>query len=179
GEPININSVLATISNQLRGKSGSADLSKYRSTNEGEDYRDEHGEKPGEPKGHSDKTGEAGRGRPEKKDEGELIENEDEFEDKDKENEPTFAAAADTLGVPSPVQDSPTNGNLNVTADANSKTVNVTLSEQKIRKYIRKRLLEMAGKKKSTINESQKSNKLKKLDQLIEREYKKALSNKK
>ncbi|MFW5795052.1 MAG: hypothetical protein ACOCV1_06170, partial [Bacillota bacterium] len=36
--------------------------------NEGEDYDDEkHGKKPGEPKGHSDKTGEAGRGRPEKK----------------------------------------------------------------------------------------------------------------
>lgn len=30
------------------------------------DYDDEDGEKPGEPKGHSDKTGEAGRGRPDK-----------------------------------------------------------------------------------------------------------------
>ena len=45
-------------------------------------------------------------------------------------------------------------------------------SEEKVRKYVRNRLQEMMGLKKPTINENKKSESIKKLDKVIERQFK-------
>ena len=54
------------------------------------------------------------------------------------------------------------------------KTVNINMneSEQKLRKYIRSRLEEKAGLRKPNLNESKKSTTLKKLDAVIDQQYK-------
>ena len=52
-------------------------------------------------------------------------------------------------------------------------------SEKKIRKYVHNRLLEITGKKKVTINESKKPEILKKLDEMILREYNKNIQKNK
>jgi hypothetical protein len=48
-----------------------------------------------------------------------------------------------------------------------------SLVEQKLRKYIRNRLEEKTGKRKVSINESKKSEKLKNLDKLIDEQFNK------
>jgi hypothetical protein len=50
--------------------------------------------------------------------------------------------------------------------------VEMNESEQKLRTYVRNRLEEMAGIKKPSLNESKKSEKLQKLDRLIEKQFK-------
>ena len=50
--------------------------------------------------------------------------------------------------------------------------IEMSESEQKLRTYIRNRLEEMAGIKKPSLNESKKSEKLQKLDKLIEKQFK-------
>lgn len=52
-------------------------------------------------------------------------------------------------------------------------TVNINMneSEKKLRKYIRSRLEEKSGLKKSSINEDKKSDKIKKLDNMIDEQY--------
>ena len=44
-------------------------------------------------------------------------------------------------------------------------------SELKLRKYIRQRLEEKAGLRKATLNESAKSEAIKKLDEMIDRQF--------
>jgi len=57
--------------------------------------------------------------------------------------------------------------------DIKDSTVNINMneSEKKLRKYIRSRLEENAGLKKSTINEDKKSSKIKMLDKMIDEQY--------
>jgi hypothetical protein len=61
-----------------------------------------------------------------------------------------------------------------VNVDAQNKTVNVSMneSERKLRKYIRNRLEEKAGLRKPSLNESKKSETLKKLDAVIDEQFK-------
>lgn len=65
-------------------------------------------------------------------------------------------------------------GAATTTVEVTKDSVNVTMneSEKKIRKYIRNRLEEKAGIRKSSLNESQKSAKLKKLDEMIDSQLK-------
>jgi len=58
--------------------------------------------------------------------------------------------------------------NTEVLPDVDNK---ISESEKKLRNYIRKRLEEISGLRKVSINESKKSSKLKKLDKLIESQY--------
>jgi hypothetical protein len=58
------------------------------------------------------------------------------------------------------------------TISETNKNKQISESEQNLRKYIRTRLEENAGLKKPIITENKKSEKLKKLDVLIENQYK-------
>ena len=76
-----------------------------------------------------------------------------------------FSPAADTLGVATGSR---------AKLDVNLKTGDATISleeqkENQIRKYIRNRIEEKFNGKKSSLNESKKSAKLKKLDELIDK----------
>jgi len=75
-----------------------------------------------------------------------------------------------TIGIVKPTKS--VNGNVNIDINGD-KDVNVTVneSEKKVRAYIRKKLEEMSGIRKPSINESVKSEKLKQLDKLIEKQY--------
>lgn len=57
--------------------------------------------------------------------------------------------------------------------DIKDSTVNINMSEseRRLRKYIRNRLEEKAGRRKPTLNENQKSNKIKALDKMIDEQY--------
>jgi hypothetical protein len=60
-----------------------------------------------------------------------------------------------------------------VEVDLNSGTLKMEVSENaKVREYIKNKLQELAGKKKPSMNESEKSENLKKLDRLIEQQWK-------
>jgi hypothetical protein len=107
-----------------------------------------------------------------------IVENDEEINIEEPENseetpaeepEVNFAPAAEVLGVSSPA----TNSTKSVDVDLNSGKVNVTVteSEDKIRKYIRNRLMEKKGLKKSTLNEDKKSPILKKLDEQIDKQF--------
>ena len=84
-----------------------------------------------------------------------------------------FAPGAQSLGVATVKPDgAPTSGlDINISPD---KSVNISMneSERKLRKYIRNRLEENAGKRKPSLNENQKSSTLKKLDAVIDKQFK-------
>jgi len=84
-----------------------------------------------------------------------------------------FAPSAQSLGVATVKPDgAPTSGlDINISPD---KSVNISMneSERKLRKYIRNRLEENAGKRKPSLNENQKSSTLKKLDAVIDKQFK-------
>jgi hypothetical protein len=62
-----------------------------------------------------------------------------------------------------------------VEVDLNSGTLKMEVSENsKVQKYIKNKLEELAGKRKPSMNESSKSENLKKLDRLIEQQWKEA-----
>ena len=89
---------------------------------------------------------------------------------KHKSPEPTLGGDAENLGAAVVKPDgAPTTG-VDVEVDGENKTVNISMNEgeAKLRKYIRNRLEEMAGTRKPTLNESVKSDKIKKLDSMIE-----------
>lgn len=108
-------------------------------------------------------------------DEDEEIESEEEEEvvaEPEIEEPVSFAQPEQSLGVVSP---STTGGKTkSVEVDLNNGKVNVQVSEseRKIRNYVRMKLEELSGKRKPSINESKKSDSLKKLDRLIEQQWK-------
>lgn len=83
-----------------------------------------------------------------------------------------FAQTAQTLGAG--VAKPTGAGTKSVEIDLNNGKVSVQVSEseQKIRKYVRAKLEELDGKRKPSMNESKKSESLKKLDRLIEQQWK-------
>jgi hypothetical protein len=91
--------------------------------------------------------------------------------------EPEITAGFETMGAGVVKPESPDNKTVDVEINKDAGTVNVSMneSEKKMRKYIRNRLMEMTGQKKSTINEDKKSENLKKLDKLIVEQYKDVL----
>lgn len=65
---------------------------------------------------------------------------------------------------------------VDVNVDGNNKTINIKLNESvKTKNYIRAKLQELAGLRKPSLNESVKSDSLKKLDEMIVSEYNKAM----
>jgi hypothetical protein len=77
----------------------------------------------------------------------------------------TMPAPAETMGVASP-----STSTLNINAKTGDATLTVNEEkERKIRKYIRNRIEEKISNKKPSLNESKKSNKMKKLDTLIDK----------
>ena len=92
---------------------------------------------------------------------------------KQNDNGVGFATDAQVMGAVLPKPDgAPTTG-VDVNVDGQNKTVNITMNESeiKLRKYIRERLEELTGKRKPNLNESKKSDKLKKLDEMIEKQF--------
>ena len=87
----------------------------------------------------------------------------------DETPEPEFAPVADNLGAVPPAIDSE-KGEKGI--DIKDSTVNITMSEseKKMRAYVRKRLQEKISGKKPTLNEDVKSEKLRKLDEMIDEE---------
>jgi len=149
-QPININSILTTIKNQV-GSKGTADLSKFKSA-----------------------VAEGGMVDAANVDVQPNIikEDEEEIETSEETPETGFAPDAQNLGI-NTIEPTSTTG-VDVSVDAQNKTVNVSMneSEVKIRKYIRARLEEKVNGKKSVINESTKSKTLKKLDEIIDKQFK-------
>jgi len=84
-----------------------------------------------------------------------------------------FSPASQSLGVATVKPDgAPTTGvDINISPD---KSVSISMSESeiKLRKYIRNRLEENAGLRKSTLNENKKSSTIKKFDALIDKQFK-------
>jgi hypothetical protein len=81
-----------------------------------------------------------------------------------------IAPVADNLGIGTP------SSTTTVTVESGKVDVTLNETEQKLRKYIRNRLEEMTGLKKPSLNEDKKSDKLKKLDEMIATKYKAHLS---
>ena len=86
-----------------------------------------------------------------------------------------FANSIDVMGAGMPRPDNGLGGKTkSVEVDINAGTVKLEVSEGevKVRKYVKTKLEELAGKRKPTMNESKKSDNLKKLDKLIEQQWK-------
>ena len=228
-EPVNIKSILSTISNQLGGAAGAADLGKFRTNEDGsiavdepidntgiekpvneegipvdsvevqpmmeeapieEDVDIKVSEKAGK-KLSSDNVPEVEMKEGEVK-EGEVIDvgaEEKEGEDVDidnldvgaeegeevldltkrKEPEMNMQAGFESMGGGVLKPDGAETTVVEVTKDS----VNVTMneSEKKLRRYIRKRLEEHTGVRKTSLNEAEKSKGLQKLDRAIDKQF--------
>lgn len=167
-EPINVNSILTTIKNQV-GSVGTANLGKFKTA---EGVVDPAGieVQPLEEIKVPEKAGQKlSTNAPVKE-----LKEEEEPETEDNGGEDIgFAPEAQSLGggVVKP-EGAPTTGlDISISPD---KTVNIAMneSEVRVRKYIRNKLEELAGVRKSSLNEDKKSEKLKKLDKIIETQFK-------
>jgi len=86
-----------------------------------------------------------------------------------------FATDTEVMGAGMPRPDNglaPKTKSVEVDVNAGTVKLEVTEGENKVRKYVKEKLEELAGKKKMNINESKKSDNLKKLDKLIEQQWK-------
>ena len=85
-----------------------------------------------------------------------------------------FATDSEVMGAGMPRPDNglaPKTKSVEVDVNAGTVKLEVSESDQKVRNYVKNRLEELAGKRKPTINESAKSDNLKKLDKLIEQQW--------
>lgn len=168
-QPVNIKSILATIQNQV-GAKGSASLGKYGMAAEGTDPANVEVQP-------------------------EMLKEDDEVEEPEGEEgkeEVGFAADADVLGAGIAKPDSAEveieepetesggkeieikDSTVNITVNETKKQKKATMSESeaKLRKYIRARLQEKVGLRKAVLNESEKSPTIKKLDAMIDKQFK-------
>jgi len=159
-QPINVKSILATIQNQLGAGAAQANLSKFRTAAEGFDPANVEVQ-PNILK-EDDEPLEVEKGEEIEKD---IV---------DKKPEIGFATDAQVLGGGVVKPDGAPTTTVDVNVDAQNKIVNVAMNEteQKLRKYIRNRLEEKAGLRKSNLTESKKSETLKKLDAVIDEQFK-------
>ena len=188
-QPINVASILTTIKNQV-ASGGAANLGGY--TNEEgipvdsvevqpmmedaaieEDVDIKVSEKKGKPlSAEKAPEVEMKEGEEVEGDDVEAIEGEDDVLDLTKERpkpNAEFGAGYDAMGGGVVKPEGAEITTVEVTKDA----VSVTLgeSEVKLRTYIRNRLQEHAGLKKPSLNESKKSEKLQKLDRIIDKQF--------
>jgi hypothetical protein len=85
-----------------------------------------------------------------------------------------FATDSEVMGAGMPRPDNglaPKTKSVEVDVNAGTVKLEVSESDKKVRNYVKNRLEELAGKRKPTINESAKSDNLKKLDKLIEQQW--------
>lgn len=155
-QPVNVQSLLTTIKNQLGGAAGAVNLNKYGAASEGVTDPANVEVQPN------------------------MLKEDDEPEEKKGEidmpeiDKPIdgvgFAPEADILGGGVMKPDG-AGVEIKVTPD---KTVNISMneSEKKLRKYIRERLEVKTGLKKGSLNEAKKSETLKKLDKVIDEQFK-------
>ena len=157
-QPINVKSILSTISNQLGGGAGQANLNKFRTNEAG---MSDPANIPVQPNMLKEEDDE----KPKTEEDNITPETNDNF---------SFAPDAQTLGGGFVKPDTTPTTGVDINVDAQNKTVNVAMneSEKKLRKYIRNHLEEMAGIKKTKINENVKSPTLKKLDIIIDKQFK-------
>ena len=166
-QPVNVQSLLTTIKNQLTGTAGTTNLGKYGAVAEGdvanvvtqpnmlkEDDEPEPEEIEKDEIGGEEETGEV-----------EVPEIDDAGEEGS-----IFAADATNLGG-GVVKPDGAGVEIEITPD---KTVKIEMSESEVRlrKYIRERLEVKAGLKKEKLHENKKSPTLKKLDVLIDQQFK-------
>jgi hypothetical protein len=182
-QPVNVNSILQSITNQL-GAGSTASLGKYSAVAETTDpanvpvqpdmlkEEDDELEKPEGVETDSPEH-EAGETPAEEKAEhepgGEEFNVEEPFV-KSGDKPLSFGPESQSLGLSSI---KPDGAGVEIVVEPD-KTVNINMneSEKKLRKYIRNRLEEKAGLRKPNLNESKKSPTLKKLDGVIDQQYK-------
>ena len=191
-QPVNVASILTTIKNQVAG-GGTANLAGYTNEDEGgipvdsvevqpmmeetaieEDVTLKVGEKAGKklsPTGVPVKEM-----KEEEEKEGDVLDI-DNLDVSDEET-PEEVPAEEKGGIVSGFQSMgggvvKPDGAPTTTVEVTKDSVNVTMneSETKVRKYIRKRLEEYAGIRKPNLNESKKSEKILKLDRMIEKQF--------
>jgi len=189
-QPINVASILTTIKNQV-GAGGAANLGQYTNEEDGipvdhtevqpmmedaaieEDVTVTVNDKKGKPLSSDNvpvkemKEGEEVEG-----DDVEDIEVEDDVLDLTKEREKPnaeFGAGFEAMGGGVVKPEGAEITTVEVTKD--SVKVEMNESEAKLRTYIRNRLQEHAGLKKPSLNESKKSEKLQKLDRIIDKQF--------
>jgi len=196
-EPINVSSILTTIKNQV-GSSGAADLSKFRTNEEGipvdsvevqpmmeekvidEDVTLKVSEKAGkklspdnvpqvEMKENEEKEGDDVDIDVDKLDVSDDNGGEEEVLDLTKHEEPEMGMTAGFESMGGGI--AKPDGAETTTVEVTKDSVNVTMneSERKLRKYIRNRLEERVGIRKPSLNENEKSEVLKKLDRTIDK----------
>jgi len=188
GQPINVASILTTIKNQM-GAGGAANLGKYGSVQEEESIAVEEPvdhtgiEKPVNEEGSiavEEPVDHTGIEKP-VNEEGIPVDHvqsqppmEEDVEIKVSEKEGKKLSADNTPEVE--MKENAIAGGFEAMGGGVVKPdgagVTMSESEQKLRKYVRNRLEEMAGIKKPSLNESKKSEKLQKLDKLIEKQFK-------
>ena len=180
GQPINVGSILTTIKNQVTA-GGTANLGKYSTVQEEgipidstevqppleEDVTFSVNDKKGKPISPKNvPVKELKEGEEEEVD----IDNLDvEADEKPEGGQAGLSAGFEPMGAGVVKPDGAATTTVEVTKDS----VNVTMneSEKKLRKYIRNRLEEHAGIRKSSLNENVKSESLKKLDRLIDKQF--------
>ena len=167
GQPINVASILTTIKNQM-GAGGAANLGKYGSVQEEESIAVEE---PVDHTGIEKPVNEEGipvdhvQSQPPMEEDVEIKVSEKEGKKLSADNTPEVEMKENAIAGGFEAM-----GGGVVKPDGAG--VTMSESEQKLRKYVRNRLEEMAGIKKPSLNESKKSEKLQKLDKLIEKQFK-------
>jgi hypothetical protein len=174
-QPVNIKSILSTIQNQLSA-GGQTNLNKFR-TAEGLDPAAVETQPIEEIKVAQKAGKKLSASAPvkpiteEEEPEGEEIEAGESAAEEKTDN--FFAPEAQSLGVAMVKPDVATTTGVDITISPD-KAVNISMNENeaKLRKYVRNRLDEMAGIRKPALTESKKSDTLKKLDKVIEKQFK-------
>ena len=186
-EPINVKSILATISNQVGSAAGAADLGKFRTNEDGvktghvevmpptieEDVTLKVGEKKGKAlSAEKAPEVEMKEGEEPEGDDIDVAPEGDDVLDLTKREEPemTMKTGFEPMGGGIVKPDGAEVTTVEVTKD--SVTVEMNENEVKLRKYIRNRLEESAGLRKVKLNEDEKSKGLQKLDRIINKQFK-------
>jgi hypothetical protein len=178
-QPVNVQSLLTTIKNQLGGAAGAVNLSKYGVA---EGITDPANvpvqptmlKEDDEPEEEEIEKTDVEIGKPE----GEEIETPEEFDTPEVDDTKDGAIGAGTIGF-APEQSlgggvmKPDGAGVEIEITPD-KTVKIEMSEseKKLRKYIRERLEVKAGIRKEKLTESKKSETLKKLDKVIDEQFK-------
>jgi len=174
-QPVNVNSLLTTIKNQV-GAGGAANLNKFKNENTDpantvvqpnmikEEEEEEIDNVDIDNLEVGDESGEEST---------EEISTEEKPFEKSNDKPISFSPGAQSIGVATVKPDGAATTGVDITISPD-KNVQISMneSERKLRKYIRNRLEENAGLRKPILTESKKSPTLKKLDSVIDKQFK-------
>jgi len=159
GQPVTIRSIAATISNQLQKNGGNVDLSAHKGLNQfgegdmnedGEDFPNTLGLDKGNEKFLPSNDLEQAINAPDKERNPDIVVAQDDEFGYTQQKPNSFAQPPQNMGIVMP---------------------KLGESEIKLRKYVQQRLAEKKGTKKPLLKESQKSEKLKQLDKMIDEQW--------